>query len=380
MGLLGVANYDMCVGCNEICSKCWEEKKQDEFIPRYPLQINGHQETVPNTFFRWVYSHVGAIRSFVRQNFHCRDWDAQTHWMLKHPHVAYHQMDNATKGNDVKIAKIVSWLWSLNFGVIPVLGGQQLGKTMTMLWLAEIMHDIKPNKPICYFTKDKSLKHPDWMILADDLKEVPIGAMLIIDEGGLRAFAGDHMKTQQKWLVKLCAIVGHKRLIILIATQSLNILGLSPIRLLTALITKPISDVARAFGERGVIEQLSHQIPLDVTETTIWNPRPPDKFIISFWQPMPRFIGLEEFRTAFADYDITQEENLFKVSELKKKEVKIVLCNDCGARWPSRSVGLPNRCPRCGKKGNISLATHTEDKSISIYERAGAEIPQMEAK
>jgi len=339
-------------------------------VPRYPLQLNSHQETVPNTFLRWAYSHLGVIRSFVRRNFDHLDWDAQTGWMLKHPHVAYHQIDNSTKNNDVKIAKIVSWLWSLTFGVIPVLGGQQEGKTMTMLWLAEIMHDMKPSKPIVYFTKDGSLKHPEWIMLCDDLNEVPNDAMLIIDEGGLRAFAGNYMQAQQKWLVKLLAIVGHKRLIILIATQSLNILGLNPIRLLTAMIIKPISDVAKTFGERGLIEHLSRQIPLQVTETTIWNPRPPDKFIISFWQPMPRFDGHEVFGAAFARHDITREESLFKVQAPKKTPQRLVKCNECGYVWPSRSVGVPARCPKSPKHHNIVEFAHTDGKEVSIYEQA----------
>lgn len=373
MGLLGVTNYDGCVQCDQVCSKCWREDKHHDFVPRFPLRLNGNQETVPNTYFRWAYSHIGVIRSFVRQNFNHEDWDPQTRWMLKHPHVAYHMIDNQTKENDVKIAKIVSWLWSLNFGVIPVLGGQQEGKTMTMLWLAEIMHSIKPKKAIVYFTKDKNLKHPEWMTLCDDLKEVPNGTLLIIDEGGLRAFAGDHMKTQQKWLVKLCAIVGHKQLVVLIATQSLNILGLNPIRLLTALIIKPISDVAKTFGERGLIEHLSRQIPLDVTETTIWNPRPPDKFIISFWQPMPRFPGHEEFRAAFALHDITREESLFKVRTLEKKEMKSQTCNVCGFVWRSR-VERPARCPKCtSPKWDIPPQI---DGKVSNYEQAEGETAQ----
>lgn len=369
MGLLGVTNYDRCVGCNQVCSQCWKEKKQDKFIPLFPLNLDKDEETVPHTFSRWAHQHKGVIRSFVRENFDFRDWEAQFEWMMEHPHVAYHQIDNATMGNDVKIAKIVSWLWSLNFGVIPVVGGQQEGKTMTMLWIAEIMHDIKPKKPIVYFTKNKGLRHPDWMILCDDLKAVPNGALLIIDEGGLRAFAGDHMKTQQKWLVKLCAIVGHKRLVVLIATQSLHILGLNPIRLLTALIVKPISDVAKTFGERGLIDHLSHQIPLLVTETTIWNPRPPDKFIISFWQPMPRFPKHEEFRAAFAEHDITREESLFKVGAPKKPQ-RLMKCNDCGYVWPSRSLGIPARCPKNPRHHNISPVAHTEGKEITIYEQA----------
>jgi hypothetical protein len=380
MGLLSIANYDMCVGCVKLCATCWQAGKQNDFYPEYPLDIDTDQMTVPNTYYRWIYSNRGVVRSFVRENFDSNDWDAQTRWMLEHPQVAYVQIDNATKNNDVKIAHILSWMWGLYFGVIPVLGGQQLGKTLTMLWFAENMHAMKKTKPICYFTHNPELSCPDWIKKIDDLNAAPNEALILVDEAAIRAYAGDHAKIQQKWLTQWLAIIGQKKLITFWPTQSLNILGKNPVRLLTALVLKPISDVAEVFGERDLIDRFKHQVPTHPTETTIWNPRPPGKFMISYWQPMPRFVGAEELRIAFADHDVTIEEKLFKVvPTLRIRKWPLVTCNQCGHFWnprgspgPRGEAPRPPRCPGCGSpdwdKPKILLAqaveTHTDSAAV----------------
>lgn len=138
-------------------------------------------------------------------------------------------------------------------GIIFVVGSIKSGKTATMFRLVELMHKVKPLRIVCIYAVVPESRYrlrellPEWINIVDtlDFRELPVGAIILGDEGTVYANSKNYAKGEMA--VKLAsdlATVRHRGQTFIGCIQELALLQKDYMRMGVTLAVKWINPLS----------------------------------------------------------------------------------------------------------------------------------------
>lgn len=134
-----------------------------------------------------------------------------------------------------------------------VLGARGSGKSAFGMRILENVH-AKTNRKVCAMGfKPETI--PGWISCINDLKEIPNGAFVLVDEGGVLFSSRNTMSGANKLLSELLLIARHKDLSVLFISQNSANLEVNALRQADYLVLKKPSLLQKDF-ERSIVQKV----------------------------------------------------------------------------------------------------------------------------
>lgn len=131
-----------------------------------------------------------------------------------------------------------------------ILGARGSGKSAFGMRLLENIYSKTKRKCCAIGFRKEDL--PTWIEAADDIKQIPNGSFVLIDEGGILFSSRQSMKDANKLLSELLLISRHKDLSISFITQNSSNIEINVIRQADYLILKPSSLLQMDFERKKI--------------------------------------------------------------------------------------------------------------------------------
>jgi len=131
-----------------------------------------------------------------------------------------------------------------------VLGARGTGKSAIGMRILENVAAKEKRKTYCMGFKKEDL--PKWIHLIKSIDEIPNGAFLLVDEGGIEFSSRSSMSDANKLLSELLLISRHKDLDVLFITQNSSNIEVNTIRQTDYLILKPPSLLQLDFERKKI--------------------------------------------------------------------------------------------------------------------------------
>lgn len=355
--ILELSGQPKCYVCQRKCAECWRKGLAEEFSPPYPLPIDEGKMPNPHTYTRWFWRHQTAIRRWIRDNFHVFDREFEWKWAIANPQILYNIINSQSIPNEVKIAYFLDRIARKDDGTFVVMGHQRAGKTTTVAWILENLHeiyqDLGKEREIYFIYPNTELQEelPDWLHVVKSIKEVPNCSDVVLDEASIRTNARKWQSQQNMVFTWLSVIAGHKDMKLFFITQHPELLDTNlRQRLSTDFILKPFMTQVSDPALKSLVDELKYYIPKDKYHTGYYDRR--DGFAVMFYQPLPRDERLMNLSKLFKSYDVTTEEDVVDGGEEKKDKLRIpkyiAYCDKCGFVWEYRGKAFRRlSCNNC---------------------------------
>jgi len=134
--------------------------------------------------------------------------------------------ENAVPENaeTMRVSRAFQWLRILSARPrILILGGQGIGKSALAFWLLEILHTRCP----CFvyrLPEEGESCVPPWLGIINDLKDSPLGSIVLVDEAYLSFFSRESQSRQNRELARIVNLARQKNLgLIFVAHEARHI-------------------------------------------------------------------------------------------------------------------------------------------------------------
>lgn len=141
-----------------------------------------------------------------------------------------------------------------------VVGARGSGKSAFGIKLAENLYAKKRRETYALGFKAESM--PSWIHVVDSVEDIPEGAFVLIDEGGILFSSRRAMTNSNQLMSELLFISRHKNLSILFIAQNSSNLDVNIIRQADYIVLKPSSLLQKDF-ERKIIKDIYSSIADD---------------------------------------------------------------------------------------------------------------------
>ena len=146
-----------------------------------------------------------------------------------------------------------NYLFKRDSAIGIVLGARGSGKSaMGMKLLENFKKKTQKNVYAMGFNKEDL---PNWINVAENIKEIQNDSVVLIDEGGIAFSSRKSMSSANRLLSELLMIARHKNLSILFITQNSSNLEVNVLRQADFLVMKPSSLLQKDF-ERKIIKDI----------------------------------------------------------------------------------------------------------------------------
>jgi len=217
--LMELSGLPRCYTCTQKCATCVLKGLAEEFKPPYPLPIREGDQVNPNTYNRWFARYKTVVYRWIRENFHPKDRKTQWMWAYNYPQVVYNVINSQSISNEVKIAYTLDRLSKRKEGSFVVLGHQRGGKTTTVAWFLENLHEIwearGEHREIYFLYPEKvTVELPEWLNHGRTIDDVPNGSVLVTDEASIALNARYWRNNDTMTFTDLSSIAGHRNIIL----------------------------------------------------------------------------------------------------------------------------------------------------------------------
>lgn len=144
-----------------------------------------------------------------------------------------------------------------------VVGARGSGKSALGIKLAENLYAKKKRE--CYALGFKAESMPSWIHVVETVEEIPEGAFVLIDEGGILFSSRRAMTNANQLMSELLFISRHKNLSILFIAQNSSNLDVNIIRQADYIALKPSSLLQKDF-ERKIIKDIYSSVADEFAE------------------------------------------------------------------------------------------------------------------
>lgn len=233
--------------------------------------------------------------TYIEQHFKEESYKSQIWLMLQYPFFANKILDDYEMENLEKQKKLFNKLVYSGGGKIVLIDGSRGGgKTGTGTWILDEIHKRISELKFYFITKSQAkIPLPNWIIVVNNVDEVPNDSIALIDEGAIqlssrRSWTDESQETSDK-LVAL----RHKGITMIILVQNILMVDVNVRRLADVRILKygiPFGVERRKTGEMisKDLELIRTRLkPKNYTEAYIEIPS--DRVFLKFNHPLPEW-------------------------------------------------------------------------------------------
>jgi len=272
----------------------------------------------------WLNGRFMALDRYLQRFYDIYDWDNVKRFFFENPIQARTIINDFLKTNEQKQNKVIDILMEGKSKIIYIVGGRGQGKTVLAFWIVEQIHLIDLLYPIYIVGEGIIKQFPAWINCCENIKDVPNGAFVILDEASIRYSAREFYKEANMLLGKLLAIARHKDLSIIFITQHTGLIDINILRLRDIILWKKMNSYS--IGERTEKRtdefwgKVRTKMSPRAREETLFE-YPAERRFINFSHSTSDFWN-ENMSTMFRDYNPIEEAIKNKIRISKEQEAR----------------------------------------------------------
>lgn len=270
----------------------------------------------------WIYGHRITMERYLHRFYPIFDWEVIKYFFMANPIQAKVILDDFKRNNEEKLKEVINIFIFGKSKIVYIIGARDSGKTASAFMFSEIVQKETNRKIYCVSPTLNKKYLPEWIIVVDDIRDVPIGSFAIIDEASLQYNAREFYKRENIDMGKILAIARHKDIFLIFITQDIQLADITIRRLRDIVIWKRSNDYG--LSERGTHRSQEHKFwrkvrnmmaPKDQNECLFEYPA--KKRFIHFTHDLPECWN-DELSKSWRDFKFQRPELLPKKDIIKE--------------------------------------------------------------